>query len=83
MVLGEPAASIDQEPKSDIISSTLPNSIMMEDNRFRAVIFFEDGCGMENIRAFNVIHRIQEMDQVIQQILNRALEHGLSRIFQS
>ncbi len=27
---------------------------------FRAVIWFDDGCGMENIRAFEVVHRIKD-----------------------
>lgn len=28
---------------------------------FKAVIFFEDECQMENIRAFSIIHQIQDM----------------------
>ena len=29
-------------------------------NRFKALIFFEDGCEMENIRAFNVVHNLEK-----------------------
>lgn len=32
-------------------------------NNYKAVIFFEDGCGMENIRAYAVINRLQELAQ--------------------
>jgi two-component system chemotaxis sensor kinase CheA len=37
-----------------------------EGDHYRAVIFFEDGCEMENIRAFNVIHKIEDIAQLIQ-----------------
>lgn len=30
-------------------------------NIFKAVIFFEEGCEMENIRAFSIIHKFKEM----------------------
>lgn len=32
---------------------------------YRAVIFFEDGCEMENIRAFNVINKIEDIGQLL------------------
>nr|WP_081562296.1 chemotaxis protein CheA [Clostridium formicaceticum] len=32
-------------------------------NVFRAIIHFEEGCEMENIRAYTVIHNIQEITQ--------------------
>lgn len=31
------------------------------DIRYEAVIFFKEGCGMENIRAFTVIHKLKNM----------------------
>lgn len=34
-------------------------------NRFRAVIFFEKGCEMENIRAYTVIHNLVDMAQEV------------------
>ena len=34
-------------------------------NNFKALIFFEDKCGMENIRAFSVIHNLKkEVDDI-------------------
>jgi two-component system chemotaxis sensor kinase CheA len=34
-------------------------------NSFSALIFFEDGCEMENIRAFNVIHNLEKYVDII------------------
>ncbi len=30
-------------------------------NSFKAVVFFEEGCEMENIRAFSIIHNLKEI----------------------
>ena len=30
-------------------------------NRYKAKIFFQDGCEMENIRAYTLVHNLQEM----------------------
>lgn len=30
-------------------------------NRYRAVLHFEDGCEMENVRAFTIIHNLESM----------------------
>ncbi len=35
------------------------------ENRFKALIFFEDGCEMENIRAFNVVHTLEKIADII------------------
>ena len=35
------------------------------ENHFKALIFFEDGCEMENIRAFNVVHNLEKAGDVI------------------
>lgn len=35
------------------------------ENRFKAIIFFEDGCEMENIRAFNVVHNLEKVSDII------------------
>ena len=29
-------------------------------NAYKAIIYFEDGCGMENIRAYSVIHNLKD-----------------------
>ena len=34
-------------------------------NAYKAIIYFEDGCGMENIRAYSVIHNLKDFtDQI-------------------
>jgi len=35
-------------------------SIRMVSNMFKATIFFEDGCEMENIRAYTIVHNLKE-----------------------
>lgn len=37
----------------------------MKKNIYRAVIYYEDGCEMENIRAFSVIHNLKEFASII------------------
>lgn len=37
-----------------------------EGAHYQVVIFFEDGCEMENIRAFNLIHKLEDKVQVTQ-----------------
>lgn len=34
-------------------------------NYFKATIFFEDGCGMENIRAYTITHNLKEFSEEI------------------
>lgn len=34
-------------------------------NRFKAFILFEDGCEMENIRAFSVLHNLEKVVEII------------------
>jgi two-component system chemotaxis sensor kinase CheA len=35
---------------------------------YEAVIFFEDGCEMENVRAFGIIHRLKEITEEFRHI---------------
>ncbi len=42
------------------------NDIPVHSNSYKAILFFEDGCEMENIRAYTIIHNIRELtDEVI------------------
>lgn len=34
---------------------------------YKAVVTFEEDCGMENIRAFNVVYKLSEMAELLQQ----------------
>ncbi|SHJ31384.1 chemotaxis protein CheA [Parasporobacterium paucivorans] len=36
-----------------------------DDNSYKAVLYFEEGCGMENIRAYAVMNKLQEITQEI------------------
>ncbi len=42
-----------------------PNKINSYFNSYQAVLFFEDGCEMENIRAYTVIHNIKEFTEEV------------------
>lgn len=53
-----------EQPRYYITPNKIQKSI--ESNTFKAVLFFEDGCEMENIRAFTIIHNIKEFtDEVL------------------
>ncbi len=39
-------------------------SILSELNVFKAKLFFEDGCEMENIRAYALVHHLKELAEV-------------------
>ncbi|HWQ30947.1 MAG TPA: chemotaxis protein CheA [Negativicutes bacterium] len=41
------------------------NKAIHKGNYFKAVIFFEDGCEMENIRAYTIIHSLKEFSQEV------------------
>lgn len=47
-----------EQPRYYITPNKIQKSIAA--NTFKAVLFFEDGCEMENIRAFTIIHNIKE-----------------------
>lgn len=44
-------------------------------NMFRAAIFFEAGCEMENIRAYTVIHNLKEFSEEIFSIPDNVIEN--------
>lgn len=44
-------------------------------NMFRATLYFEDGCEMENIRAYTVVHHLKELTQDIHFIPEDILEN--------
>ncbi len=47
-------------------------------NRFKAVFYFQEGCEMENIRAYAVVHRLQEIAQEIQYYPEDIIENDQS-----
>lgn len=44
-----------------------PLNSALEKQIYKAVLFFEEGCEMENIRAFNVVHHLDGLAEVLQQ----------------
>jgi len=49
-------------------------------NSYKAVLFFEDGCEMENIRAYSVIHNLKEIASDLSYIPNDVAENDDSII---
>lgn len=47
-------------------------------NKYEAVIFFEDGCEMENIRAFSVIHDLEDIAEIISYVPQDVMESNES-----
>ena len=43
-------------------------------NFFRATVFFQDGCEMENVRAYTIIHNLKEISEEIHFIPENILE---------
>ncbi len=58
--------SDDSSNSEEVLPATIQLDICVEGNCYKAVIFFEDDCEMENMRAFNVIHKIEEIATLIQ-----------------
>ncbi len=44
-------------------------------NMFKATLYFEDGCEMENIRAYTVIHNLKEFSEEIFSIPENVIEN--------
>lgn len=53
----------DNEQKYYISSDKNAQKLMT--NKYEAVIFFEDGCEMENIRAFSVVHDLESIAEIV------------------
>jgi Chemotaxis protein histidine kinase and related kinases len=77
-----PSDSIEEKPISNVqpryyiktdISKRINNP-----NYFKVTIFFEDGCEMENIRAYTIIHNLKEFTQDIYYIPEDILDNDES-----
>ena len=65
----EPTGAVLSEVKPAASNLICPSSdINLGNRRFESVVYFEEGCEMENIRAFNVMHKIAEIAHVIETI---------------
>jgi two-component sensor histidine kinase len=47
----------------------------IDGNMFKATLYFEDGCEMENIRAYTVIHNLKEFSEEIFSIPENVIEN--------
>jgi len=54
------------------------STVQLEGERYEAVIFFQEGCQMENIRAFNIVHNLKEHADQIDIIPPDIIEHNES-----
>ncbi len=48
------------------------------ENKYEAVLYFEEGCEMENIRAFSVVHQLKEITEVISYYPEDVMENNES-----
>jgi len=61
----EAAASIDLNWDMNVAASS-DQFDWMGEKRYKALITFEEDCGMENVRAFNVAHKLGEMGDIFE-----------------
>lgn len=75
---GTPAAEIIQKPASTkkqqyyIMPGSSPNTVF---NSFKATLFFEDGCEMENIRAYSVVHTLKDQTEELYHLPEELIEN--------
>lgn len=72
---GQPSNEDTISQQIDIISTT---SLSPAENLFKAVVFFDEGCGMENIRAYGVVTNLQDFSEEIKHIPEDILENDES-----
>ncbi|MEN6462286.1 MAG: chemotaxis protein CheA [Syntrophomonas sp.] len=58
------AAKAGNEQQFYITAAQAPSDL--KQSKFRAVLFFETGCAMENLRAFNIIHKLNDLADSIE-----------------
>jgi len=56
------------------------NGQVLTTNKYEAVIFFEDGCEMENIRAFSIIHDLESIAEIVSYTPQDVLENNESSL---
>lgn len=55
----------ESEKKQHFYISQGKSATQSKGNNFKATLYFEDGCEMENIRAYTIIHNLKEMTQEV------------------
>lgn len=64
----------DENPEQKYYISSSKSAPNLMTNKYEAVIFFEDGCEMENIRAFSVIHDLESIAEIIKYVPEDVME---------
>ena len=59
------ARTLSDDISIEIKDETEPRTALLYHNEFKASFFFEEGCQMENIRAFDIIHKLGEFSSDI------------------
>lgn len=62
-----------EQPHYYIPPNKSENNVSMD--YFKAVLYFEDGCEMENIRAYTIIHNIKEFTDEVHYIPNDIIDN--------
>jgi Chemotaxis protein histidine kinase and related kinases len=74
----EATAPVENTTKQQYYIPGLKSAIANHENAFKAVIHFEDGCEMENIRAFTIVHNLSEVTDQFYFIPDNILENDES-----
>ncbi|MEG2425689.1 MAG: chemotaxis protein CheA [Oscillospiraceae bacterium] len=56
------------EASNNVNSNTNDTKEAFGENEYKALLYFEDGCEMENVRAFNVINNLENIADIIKTI---------------
>lgn len=60
------------------ISQSKKTVLLPEENLFKARIFFEAGCEMENVRAYAILHELAELAEILQHTPQDILDNDAS-----
>ncbi|MFZ5352850.1 MAG: chemotaxis protein CheW [Bacillota bacterium] len=69
----------EKKKKMKYYISSQPKTDKNGNNEYQAIVFFEEGCEMEDIRAFTLIHSIKEVCQNIRYYPEDILENNDSK----
>lgn len=58
----------EEKPQNNMCQKKEDASAASQLNAFKAIVFFEDGCEMENIRSFTLIHNLKDFVEEIYHI---------------
>ena len=67
--------SVGDEQKCQYDIDANPKSLGEDKTKYQAVVYFDEDCGMENIRAFTLVHELGELAQDIEYLPKDILEN--------